>query len=241
MMMDHDPITCDDVDTHDLDVRYLDGRLTDVEATAFEAHYFGCDRCWTLVRHGEALRATAAGAEHRAVAGAPVSAEARAIPFGEQRRAQHVERSRRRSRWWSRRRSPAWLAVAATLVIAVAGVELLREEGDDLVSLPSATLRGAADSLAIVAIASVDGLGASWRPVESASAYRARVFTRRGELLFDREVTDTFALVPWSDLPARSDDSLFWQIQPLDLLRAPLGRSSLVVTPSQPPSPSPPR
>ncbi len=56
-------ITCELVDERDLDTRYLAGTLDEVEAEAFEAHYFGCDRCWALVREGQAIRAalTAAG------------------------------------------------------------------------------------------------------------------------------------------------------------------------------------
>jgi len=40
--------------------RYLAGRLTDDEAEAFEAHYFGCDRCWAEVRTARELRAALA-------------------------------------------------------------------------------------------------------------------------------------------------------------------------------------
>jgi len=37
--------------------RYLAGRLADAEAEAFEAHYFGCERCWAEVRAAQELRA----------------------------------------------------------------------------------------------------------------------------------------------------------------------------------------
>jgi hypothetical protein len=37
--------------------RYLVGRLTEAEAEAFEAHYFGCERCWAEVRTAQELRA----------------------------------------------------------------------------------------------------------------------------------------------------------------------------------------
>ncbi|MGE0552090.1 MAG: zf-HC2 domain-containing protein [Gemmatimonadales bacterium] len=71
--MDEPTITCDRVDALELDTRYLAGTLTDEEAEAFEAHYFGCDRCWGLVRQGSEIRA--AGAD--AVAGPARAAGAR--------------------------------------------------------------------------------------------------------------------------------------------------------------------
>ncbi|MGH7658286.1 MAG: zf-HC2 domain-containing protein, partial [Gemmatimonadales bacterium] len=55
--MDERPMTCELVDQNELDRRYLEGRLSEEEAAAFEAHYFGCDRCWELVKGGAAVRA----------------------------------------------------------------------------------------------------------------------------------------------------------------------------------------
>lgn len=66
-MMDR-PLTCDDVDQRELDRRYVAGTLPEDEASAFEAHFFGCDRCWALVKGGAAVRAShapAPGAAHR--------------------------------------------------------------------------------------------------------------------------------------------------------------------------------
>ena len=60
-MMDEREITCELVDERELDSRYLSGRLTDDEASAFEAHYFGCDRYWALVRGGMGIRAAMSG------------------------------------------------------------------------------------------------------------------------------------------------------------------------------------
>jgi hypothetical protein len=50
-------MTCERVDQEELDRRYLNGQLSDAEAAAFEAHYFGCDRCWALVKAGAGVRA----------------------------------------------------------------------------------------------------------------------------------------------------------------------------------------
>ena len=56
-MMDQTPITCDLVDQGELDRRYVEGRLAEAEAAAFEEHFFGCDRCWQLVKGGTGVRA----------------------------------------------------------------------------------------------------------------------------------------------------------------------------------------
>ena len=55
-MMSEQPMTCEFVDQHELDRRYVAGRLSDAEAAGFEAHFFGCDRCWSLVKGGTGIR-----------------------------------------------------------------------------------------------------------------------------------------------------------------------------------------
>jgi hypothetical protein len=57
MTMEEKPITCEFVDEHDLDRRYIEGRLSEAEAAAFEEHFFGCERCWQLVKGGAGVRA----------------------------------------------------------------------------------------------------------------------------------------------------------------------------------------
>jgi hypothetical protein len=56
-MMDEKAITCELVDQAEMDRRYVEGRLSDAEADAFEEHFFGCDRCWQLVKGGAGVRA----------------------------------------------------------------------------------------------------------------------------------------------------------------------------------------
>ena len=51
------PLTCEQVDRDELDTRYVQGTLDSKQAEAFEAHYFGCDRCWQLVDQGRQIRA----------------------------------------------------------------------------------------------------------------------------------------------------------------------------------------
>jgi anti-sigma factor RsiW len=58
--MSETPITCELVDEQDLDTRYLAGTLDAGTGEAFEAHYFGCDRCFELVQRGLELRAALA-------------------------------------------------------------------------------------------------------------------------------------------------------------------------------------
>ncbi len=55
------PITCERVDQEDLDRRYLLGQLPEPVASAFEAHYFGCEHCWALVKGGAQVRAARPG------------------------------------------------------------------------------------------------------------------------------------------------------------------------------------
>lgn len=54
------PLTCEQVDQEELDRRYVQGRLSEADAAAFEEHFFGCDRCWRLVKGGGAVRAALA-------------------------------------------------------------------------------------------------------------------------------------------------------------------------------------
>jgi len=56
-VMTESPMTCERVDQEELDRRYLKGQLSDAEAAAFEAHYFGCERCWALVKAGAGVHA----------------------------------------------------------------------------------------------------------------------------------------------------------------------------------------
>jgi hypothetical protein len=115
--MSETTITCELVDQRDLDTRYLAGRLDEAEAEAFEAHYFGCDRCWGLVRQGQAVKAALAP---------PVVSAPRALP--------------------ATRRSTPWLALAASLAVLAGGLQLWRVIGgrqrpEDTVRGPSDSLQ----------------------------------------------------------------------------------------------------
>jgi hypothetical protein len=58
-------LTCAEVDDRDLESSYLAGRLTAEEAEAYEAHYFGCERCWRTLETALAVR-SASGARRPA-------------------------------------------------------------------------------------------------------------------------------------------------------------------------------
>jgi hypothetical protein len=49
-------LTCAEVEERDLEAAYLAGRLDDATAEAYEAHYFGCDRCWSALRRAQEIR-----------------------------------------------------------------------------------------------------------------------------------------------------------------------------------------
>ena len=60
--MPESTLTCAEVESGDYEARYLADRLTPAEAEEYEAHYFGCERCWTSLRRAtEARAAFAAG------------------------------------------------------------------------------------------------------------------------------------------------------------------------------------
>ena len=56
-------LTCAQVEAGDVEARYLASRLGPGEAAAYEAHYFGCDRCWTALRRATEARAAFASTE----------------------------------------------------------------------------------------------------------------------------------------------------------------------------------
>jgi len=123
--MDNLQITCDLVDREEMDTRYLAGTLDEERAEAFEAHYFGCDRCWNLVHRGVEVRSTG-----------PDPSIAKAVP----------KRVTRRS-WMT------WAPLAAAAAIAIVwvgtrvptagtgGGEVLRGDADSL-SVAAASTNG---------------------------------------------------------------------------------------------------
>ena len=53
-------LTCAQVEKGDYEARYLANRLSPDEAAAYEAHYFGCESCWSSLRRATEVRAALA-------------------------------------------------------------------------------------------------------------------------------------------------------------------------------------
>jgi hypothetical protein len=191
-MMDDSELTCAVVDAQDLDTRYLAGRLTEEEAASFEAHYFGCDRCWALVRGGAAVAA--------------------ARPRGPA-----IARTRREFPWRP-------LAMAAAIGLVAVGTWQVLDRG----TVPRDVVRGAGDSIAL-RIESTAPIHLVWPADPRASSYRLRIFDEQGQLLFQRELSDT----TWTASPTDSGSigsargRRLLEIEAFDSLRRPIVRSPL--------------
>ncbi len=194
-------IACEVVDESDLDTRYLAGRLTQEQAEAFEAHFFGCERCWGLVQQGLAVRSAL---------GASAALE-----------IEHPERVPKNGRaaWWG-------LAAAAGIAAAV-GIWRL---GPPQREPAEGVFRGNTDSFTIAATANPAALGAAWKRQPGADAYRIRLYRSDGTLVLEREGADTSIAVPVDSIPATRGAELFWQVQALDRLRSPVAASELTGT-----------
>lgn len=190
-------ITCEIVDEGDLEARYLAGRLSPDQAEAFEAHFFGCERCWGLVQQGLAVRS----------AFQPDLSHAR------------PGRGNPRRRWWG-------LAVAAGIAAIAVGTwqlgdrsqagpapDVLRGGNLAFTVVPAATSETAAASWQPVADAEVyrvrlytaDGMLVSER--ETADTF--------------------FSVPLGTVTSVTAGTELFWQVQALDRLRNSVARSDL--------------
>ncbi|HEX9581533.1 MAG TPA: hypothetical protein VF970_10550 [Gemmatimonadales bacterium] len=57
--VDPSALTCEQVDERDLEAAYLASRLAEPDTEAFEAHVFGCDRCWALLQSAQVVAGAA--------------------------------------------------------------------------------------------------------------------------------------------------------------------------------------
>ncbi|MEO7138027.1 MAG: hypothetical protein ABI037_09950 [Gemmatimonadales bacterium] len=210
--MSANEVTCELVDERDLDTRYLSGRIIPEEAEAFEAHFFGCERCWGLVHQGLAVRsafqpdASLAGSSSRPVSPQPSAAR----------------------RWWG-------LAAAAGIGAVAFGVWGVGSRSED--SKPEDVLRGDRAPFVLVPAADRAALTATWPGITDADVYRVRLYAAEGTLVAERELSDTTVALVRDSLQMLPGGDLFWEVQALDRLRNPIARSELTraVLPSSPP------
>ncbi len=209
--MSRNEITCELVDERDLDTRYLAGRLNPEEAEGFEAHFFGCERCWGLVQQGQAVRIALRS-------DAPVS----------QLAAPGSRHGKTGRRWWG-------LAAAAAVAAVVLGTWWTGEGSD-----PAPTedvFRGGDTVFVVAASAARSTLQAAWPRLENADLYRVRLYAADGTLIAQRELVDTSIVLQRDSIPLPPQASAFWEVQALDPLRRPIGRSE--PTRAEPPGSTP--
>jgi hypothetical protein len=196
-------ITCELVDQRDLDTRYLAGALNPDEAETFEAHYFGCERCWGLVQQGLAVRS--AFDEDAA----PTASSSGAPPRGWANR-----------RWWG-------LAAAAGIAVVAVGVWRLGQVSE--APRPEEVFRGEGAPLVVATAANGTALTAAWPRVADAGVYRVRLYGADGMMAVERETSDTSVSVPVDSLAGLATGTeLFWQVQALDHLGNSVARSDLI-------------
>ena len=198
--MSRNEITCVLVDERDLDTRYLAGRLNPEEAEGFEAHFFGCERCWELVQQGLAVR----------IALGP-DAVAPQLP------ATASRRWKTGGRWWG-------LAAAAAVAAVVVGTWWSQS------SDPAPTddvFRGGDTAFVVAASATSSALHAAWPRLANADVYRVRLYAADGTLAIQRDLVDTSILLQRDSIPLARQAPAFWEVQALDHLRQPVARSDL--------------
>jgi hypothetical protein len=202
-------MNCELVDQNDLDTRYLSGSLSDEEAEAFEAHYFGCERCWGLVQQGLAVQAA-----HESAAPQAIRPSSPALP-----RPSSTGPALRPRAWWG-------LAAAAAVVLTIVGVRQLGP--DRTTEVQQDVLRGGTAEFVVTPVLKQGLVTAAWPRIPEADVYRVRLYNPDGTLAAGSEIADTVISLRVDSLPAlRPGTEVFWEVQALDRLRNPIARSDL--------------
>ena len=180
---------------------YLAGRLPRAQARAFEAHSFGCDRCFGELQRATELRATA---EAHAAGTAATRPAARGGRF-------------------------AWPAVGLAAAVALAVGIWIAQPITDRPDAP--VYRDAAQSGEILPVEfsrSEDSVALSWPAVDGADRYSVRVWSETGELLLEEDATEPsieLAERHWQD--AAGTDPVYVQVLAMDELQQVIVRSEL--------------
>lgn len=179
---------------------YLAGRLSAAKSDAFEAHSFGCERCFAELQRAAELRAVN---QDQAVRGA------------------HVHRPVARPRWVS------WpsLAVAATVVLAI-GVWYATPIVDDAeiplepVYRDGEVSTDSGQGLHFAIERNGGTVSFSWTEVPGADQYQLRIFSASGDPVFEQQVQGTsieLSAATWQDTAAPG--KFYGQVIALDELR----------------------
>jgi anti-sigma factor RsiW len=202
--MENSDITCERVEHDGLDTRYLRGDLPEDVAEAFEAHFFGCDHCWTLVHGGIAASA--------AMSDAPAIVPHR-LPV-------------HRPSW---RRIGGWAAVAS-----IAAFVLLRvadRTPREPVRTP-AVMRGTGSGFAATVTTSCDSVIVNWARQPSAVRYRLTIFSATGNALMTTDASASRWSLNAASLGRLARGTTAWlRIEALDSLDLPVGTSPITKLP----------
>lgn len=198
-------IDCARAEEKDSLARYLGGRLSEADAKAFEAHYFGCERCWAEVN---------AAAEIREAKGFDVFST-----------PPTVTRGARRDVW-------TLLAAAAAVAVMVLGLRQLSEISE--VSRPGTVLRGShLEPLSLTIRPGSSGeFVLQWSARPEAQVYVVEIFGPDGATVWEKETSETTATVEAGALPtSRPGISLYATVEALDGTRQPVARSQRIRLP----------
>ena len=192
---------CTYAEDHDLVPRYLAGELPEAEAEAFEAHYFGCERCWASVRQGGEIRAALGNAAIEPIPTDP------AREFG----------------------SNAGMLLAAAAAVGVIALGVLQLSRRPEIDSFEPTYRGAtAGALPLEVVSQPAGrIVLSWPEVDDAQLFVVEVFTSDGASVWRRETTSTTASLKPGELPPRPGISFLAKVEALDTMGQVVARSDL--------------
>lgn len=185
---------------------YLAGRLSRAKARTFEAHCFGCDRCFRELQFAMEMRAAA-------------SPSARSIP------------SLKRAIVTSR---PFWPLAGLAAAVAVAlGIWVAQplprsvEAPRDPVYRDSAAESDA--NLALEVAKGGNSVELSWPSVQRAERYTVRIWNEAGDPVFQQETHVPSLKISAARLPEVTGQQRFYvQVVAVDELQQPIVRSGLV-------------